>query len=355
MPLVRPRLKPGLRRIWRDSATLQLGWDPARAVVLTGLDPGRAQLVEALDGSADVAGLRRAATRLGLTQHAVDDLLGVLDGSGLLEDADTEERAARRIDRAERDRLAADAAAASLARPHAPSGLAVLDRRRRAAVTVVGAGRVGAPVSTLLAAAGIGTVAVEDAGTTRLADVAPGGLVPEHVGARRQDAVGRAMRRLSTSVRTSLPAGRQRPDLVVLARDSGLADPRHGERLVRAGVAHLYAGVRDVTGVVGPLVLPGRSSCQRCHDLHRTDRDPGWPAVAASMAGGGRAPVEPCDVALATAVAAHAVLQVLAWVDGAGPPSAVDGTVEIAQGDGRVRRRSWAVHPGCGCGWTGRL
>lgn len=349
-PPVRPRLKPGLRRLWRDGTTLQLGLDPAQAVVITGLGPDLARLVERLDGCQDLAGLRATGEALGLAANDVDDLLQVLGRSGVLEDAADGERWSARLDLHERDRLAPDLAAASLARAQ-DGGAAVLARRARAAVSVHGAGRVGAPLAALLAAAGVRCVVVEDAATVRPADLAPGGLQPEHVGGRRQDAAARVLRRAAGAVRTHLPAGRRSPDLTVLAVDAGLPDPRLGERLVRAGVPHLYAGVRDVTGVVGPLVLPGRSSCGRCHDLHRCDRDPAWPSIAAQLTGPRRAQVEPCDVVLAAAVAAHAALQVLAHLDGDPAPPAVDGTLEIRQTDGRVRRRSWTAHPACGCSW----
>jgi len=338
--------------VWRDGTTLQLGLDPARAVAITGLDQRRARLVEHLDGSADLPSLRSAAERLGLVGDAVDDLVAILGRSGVLEDAADHGPQPDSLDHDERDRLAPDAAAASIARPHAPSGAAVMARRRQAVVAVHGAGRVGASVATLLAAAGVGTVVVEDAGATRQFDLSPAGLAAEQVGARRQDAMARTLRRLSASVRTSLPSGRRAPDVTVLAGDCGWPEPRLGERLVRAGVPHLYAAVRDTTGVVGPLVLPGRSSCQRCHDLHRTDRDPAWPSIAAQLTGGGRRRVEACDAVLATAVAAHAGLQLLALLDGEGEPPAVDGTIEIAQADGRVRRRTWTVHPVCGCTWS---
>lgn len=346
-----PQVKPALRRIWRDGGTLQLGCDPARAVLISGLDPRQVELLDRLDGTADPAALRREATRLGLAPELVDDLLHLLAGSGVLEDAAELADASgwlARLEPAERDRLAPDAAAASLARTR--TAAAALAARRRTVVQVLGAGRVGASLAALLAAAGVGTVVVEDAAATRPADLAPGGLTPADVGARRQDAVARLLRRGSPSVRTS-PRART-PHLVVLARDSGLPDPRVGERLVRAGQPHLHAGVLDTTGVVGPLVLPGRSSCLRCHDLHRADRDPAWPEVAAQLADGrGRGPLA-CDVVLATAVAAHAGLQVLQLVDdGSATPLTVDGTLEIARQDGRVRRRSWSPHPSCGCTW----
>lgn len=348
---VRPRLKPALRRVWRGPRTLQLGVDPDAAVVIEGLDARRTRLVDLLDGTRDVNGLRAAGEKLGLTCDEVDDLLQVLLRSQVLEDAAAGAGWARRLDLTDRDRLAPDLAAASLAHP-LRGGPAVLGRRQQAVVTLHGAARVGAQLGALLAAAGVGTVAVEDAAAVRPADLSPGGLQDDHLGLRRQEAAARALRRAARGVRTSVSSRGPAPDLAVLVTDSGVPDPRLGERLVRAGVPHVYAGVREVTGVVGPLVLPGRSSCLRCHDLHRSDRDPAWPSIAAQLHGPRRGPVEPCDVVLAAAVAAHTALQVLTYLDGTSTPHTVDGTVEIRQPDGRARRRSWSAHPACGCSWT---
>jgi bacteriocin biosynthesis cyclodehydratase domain-containing protein len=144
---------------------------------------------------------------------------------------------------------------------------------------------------------------------------------------------------------TSDPAGPA--DLVVLTgeahRDLAAA------QLVREGVPHLYVEARETSGVVGPLVLPGRSACARCLALHRTDRDPAWAAVAAQLATPGAAD-SACEVVLATALAATAAAQVLCHLDGVEPPT-VDGTIEIRLPDLRSRRRSWHVHPLCGCCW----
>jgi hypothetical protein len=278
-------------------------------------------------------------------------LLGLLDRSGVLEDASADRRALAALSQHDRDRLAPDLAAASLARQTGDGGVAVLTKRRNAVVAVRGAGRVGASVTTLLAAAGVGTLVVDDPGIAAATDVTPAGPNTTDIGATRADAAIRAARRLAPGVRRALPRGRRQPDLVVLSPErDGLGDLP--DRLVRGGVVHLFAQVRDVTGVVGPLVLPGRSSCGRCHDLHRADRDPAWPSVAAQLSHQARPRTAACDVVLATAVAAQAAAQVLAFLDGDPNPPAVNGTLEIAQVDGRMRRRGWAVHPLCGCHWS---
>ncbi len=164
MPTQRPQLKPALRRVWRDGSTLQLGVDPARAVVIGGLDAGSARLLESLDGSRDLRGLTVGAARLGVDADRLQELLGLLSKAGVLEDAAADHRALAGLGRPERDRLEPDVAAASLLRDGAESGVDVLARRRHQVVHVLGAGRVGASVVSLLAAAGVGTLVAEDAG-----------------------------------------------------------------------------------------------------------------------------------------------------------------------------------------------
>src|SRR5271165_171955 len=54
-------------------------------------------------------------------------------------------------------------------------------------------------------------------------------------------------------------------DLVVLS-DNLVADPRMLRDLHSQGVAHLAVRVRDGTGLVGPLVIPGVTSCLGCYN-----------------------------------------------------------------------------------------
>jgi bacteriocin biosynthesis cyclodehydratase domain-containing protein len=147
----------------------------------------------------------------------------------------------------------------------------------------------------------------------------------------------------------------ERTDLVVLS-DSLVADPRLLRDLHASGTPHLPVRVRDGAGLVGPLVLPGVTSCLRCADLHRSDRDEGWPAVAAQL----RDAVGNADRATVLGTAAVALNQVdrviaavrggmdISAVDRAPhPPSTLDTTLEFDVATGSTTARRWTRHPRC--------
>lgn len=335
---MRPVLISPSRRLWRDPTSLQLG-RAENAVVLDGLDSGDRAVLAMLDGTRDVGEVLAAAVKAGSSRERTQDLLALLTGAGLVSDAT--ERWPERLSVVERDRLDGDVEALSLL--HGGHGLPALRRRDAARVLVVGAGRVGAAVAALLAGAGVGGVDVQDDGTVRPQDLAGGGLTIDDVGRNRGDAARELVQRVSPSNHTG-PS--PRPDLVLLT-PTYAPDDRLVAALRHVGVAHLLAEVRDTVGVVGPLVVPGRTACLRCQDLTRTDRDPGWPLVAVQLSGRVH-PGAGCDGVLAAAVAAQAALQALTLLDGQAPAT-VDGTVELALPDWRWRRRSWPAHPGCGC------
>jgi hypothetical protein len=139
-------------------------------------------------------------------------------------------------------------------------------------------------------------------------------------------------------------------DLVVLS-DNLVADPRMQRDLHRQGVAHLAVRVRDGTGLVGPLVIPGVTSCLGCADLHRRDRDAAWPAVAAQL----RDTVGVADRATLLATAALALSQVnrvIGAVRGSNSqpaPAALNATLEFDVHAGSIVARHWPKHPLCSC------
>jgi bacteriocin biosynthesis cyclodehydratase domain-containing protein len=138
-------------------------------------------------------------------------------------------------------------------------------------------------------------------------------------------------------------------DLVVLS-DNLVADPRMLRDLHSHGVAHLAVRVRDGTGLVGPLVIPGATSCLGCADLHRRDRDAAWPAVAAQL----RDTVGVADRATLLATAALALSQinrVIGAVRGteSEAPTALNATLEFDVHTGSIVARHWSKHPLCSC------
>jgi hypothetical protein len=353
--LARPALKRGLRLLHRDDSTVQLGVDPARAIVLADVARPMQNWLKGLDGVRERMLTLADAARFGGDPEVAAGLLDLLAAEGALDDvADAGRAGLARLPLDERARLEPDLASFALTSGRPDGGASVLAGRQAAVIEVRGAGRVGGSAATFLAASGVGHVMIRDASSVTAGDVCPAGAIASDVGSRRAEAAQAAARRVAPAVRCARPRDRRRPDLVLLAPTQPL-DPVERDDLVRSGVPHLLARVRETTGVVGPLVLPGRSSCLLCHDLVRADRDPAWPRIAAQLATElPDAPIAACDTLLAAAVAVHAALQVLAFVDrlDPGPPLTVDGTLEISLPDGRVRRRSWAPHPACGCGWA---
>ncbi|MFI7321100.1 TOMM precursor leader peptide-binding protein [Streptomyces venezuelae] len=353
-----PIVKPALRRGWRDLSTVQFGVAPAHALVLGPMDTATGSFLTLLDGTRGVPLLREEGRRMGLPDGHVDRLLGELSRAGLLDDSTGGGPAADALrERGETlDRLRGDVASLSLLSAGPGDAIAKMAARRTVRVRVQGAGRVGAVVASLLAGAGVGRVEVRDGGQVRPWDVAPGGLPAESIGERRDTAARRMVRQAAPGrpPRQS-PAEGDGADLslVIIAPRDGLdayaPSPTAAEELLASGTPHLYAGVIEGTGVVGPLVLPGTTACAECLFRQRADHDPTWPRMLAQWRSGQSRHVPACDLALSTSVAGLAAGHALAFLDGG--PSACSGVRHTASVPGFEWLSSpiWP-HPSCSCG-----
>lgn len=305
----RPQIKPGLRRLWRDRTTIQIGLTPDTGIVLAGLEPGESDLLALLDGTRAPAELAAWAGAHGLRAERVDALIGLLDEAGVLTGWPADRVHLQRLGRQERLRRWPDALAWSVVYPDAGDGYALLAERARHHVLVIGDSRLATAASGALVRAGL---------KVRRSDVLPpSGLEPE-------------------------PAG-----LVVLVGEDAVSAQTAAE-LLGAGVPHLAAVAGADRATVGPLVRPGRSACLRCLELHRTDRDPLWPTVAAQLS---LPTPSRGESSLLELTASLIALQVGCWVDQRRPPASVGATLTATLPDGLVTRRSWSRHPGCGCSW----
>jgi hypothetical protein len=401
VPSPRPTLLPGVRVLWRDAGTAQVGADPSTGMVVSGLPAGSADFLGVLDGRRTEAEALTAATELGLAAEDAADLLAALRACGAVADGDPAADLGTRLPGAVRQRLVPElggvgrrcrapstgvggvsagaapgtspdplthatsdpteggppwpaartpgagvrAGGAAPARAIDAAAGAVVAARSRARVVVRGGGRICVPLAALLAAAGVGHVHVDVDGTVEPAEVAVGGHRADDVRRPRATAAAEAVRAVAPEVDTRPPRGGVTPHFVVLARAESppvLAALTPETRRV----PHLALAVRGGLAVVGPLVVPGRTACLHCLYLHRCDRDPHWPVLAAQF---GTGPEEGhCSAAIAAVAAGVAALQVLGQLDG-GEPEALSATLELGSPGRLVRRRTWRPHPRCGC------
>ena len=326
------RLRPGVRVLWRGPTTVQLGTDERWAVALTDLEPAAVRALHALPPAAEVRVVADRLAREGVPEDDAAAVLRHLRAAGLL--VPTPPSPEPGPDATAWALLAADG-----------DGAAHATRRGAALVRVVGLGRVGAVVATTLAAAGVGALELEDDARVGRHDVGLGGLGAGDLGLLRTAAVERAVRDAAPGVR--LPRrGRRAPDLVVLV-ETDVADPLRYRPLLADDVPHLSVVVREASVLVGPLVVPGRTACLRCVDLHRADADPGWPALAAQLALP-RPDDRGVETLLAAAAGALAAAQAVAHLDGR-RAAAHDGALELRLPDVVPRSLTWPPHPRCGC------
>ncbi|GAA0657286.1 TOMM precursor leader peptide-binding protein [Streptomyces malaysiensis subsp. malaysiensis] len=358
-----PMLKPALRRGWRSRDTVQFGVARAHAVVMGPVDTATGSFLELLDGTRGLPLLRQEARAIGLPEGRADALVDRLAAAGLLDEPKDGGEPAAAL-----DRLRPDAGALSVLHPEPGAAARLLAARRAMRVQVRGAGRVGAAVAAALSGSGVGRVDVVDGGCVEPWDVAPGGLSAEQIGERRDLAARRVVRQAAPgplprrSARERTPAeertssGETGLALVVIAPRDGLAayapDPEPAQPLLASGTPHLYAGIIEATGVVGPLVVPGITPCAGCAAAGRAEREPAWPRMLAQWRSGRRRTAPACDTALAMVVAGLTAVQALAFLDGR-PSGGAGVRWELALPSLIWEARPVEAHPGCGCGAAG--
>ncbi len=288
-----------------------VGLDPAVAVAVAGLPPPLAEMLDELHVPSAGHLLVARAVERGADREDAENLLHELFAAGALMDAATGTRREQ--------------------------------RRAGSTAVVVGRGPLAVGIVAGLVLAGVGTVHTDTGGQVRTDDLGTGYLDADR-GADRLRATRTAVARLVPGAGTVPPPMRLVPDLVVLADE--IPQPVGLTALHADSVAHLQVRLRDGIGVVGPLVLPGRSTCLSCIDLQRTAQDREWPLAAAQLVGTcGRA-----DPSCVAATAGLATAQALAALDGVGPgPPALDATLELDVTAGTLRRREWSPDPACHC------
>lgn len=176
-----------------------------------------------------------------------------------------------------------------------------------------------------------------------LARPAPPARAPSTIAIEGSGPVADAIRRVLVADHRNLVGSHpdSGADQAVLVGSWALLPTAAGAWL-RRDIPHLPVVTGDHEVRVGPLVIPGASSCERCLALWRAEGDPAWPAMAAQLCGR-PAPSLSADVlALVAALAVRALLHLPA-------PGALGLAIVVDTGTGAISERPTRQHPECGC------
>ncbi len=300
---MRPLLRPGTHLLRRTDGSLQVGLDPAHAVVVR----DSPELRDSLIG--------------GLRPHTGDvvDVLDLLQAQELLVD----ERVLMPLIGRTAAHSLPRAAGAALAREAGPRAGDLVAGRERTLIRSVSFGHA--------------------------------------VGAELTEQLHQLLRRSGLRCETAPaghhePAGQEAGPLVGVLIGVGEPDRELLDPWMREHLPVLLVRLTEGRAVIGPFVVPGRTACVRCVDAHHTDADGDWPLLvrqyaAASANDRADGAPEPVDPALAALAIAWAARDVASYVDGTRPSTwsttlTFDGTL------GAVEARSWLRHPECGCSWA---
>lgn len=307
-----PVLAPHAAIIRRSAQEYQVGLVPHSAVILRG--PDLPAFLGSMNGSNSLEDVRAVALAAGMVRADSEAMLAALTAAGLLRDR-TDPGPSRQLS----------------------------DRH----VRLVGAGRLGAQVAVLLARSGLGTITVYD---EHPADIVLTADTP--AGATRAEALVRHLRAESRGVAVWSVDHWSKPetgwvDLTVVAADGPEIDRLVLDHLLRTDQPHLLLRSLGTLAAVGPLVLPGRTSCAGCADQRVRDTDPAWALVLPQLT---RLTLKLSPVLEAWATATCAA-QALGYLAGELPETA-GATLELGALDLATRLRVWPTHPECGCGWS---
>src|SRR5262249_3718956 len=142
-----------------------------------------------------------------------------------------------------------------------------------------------------------------------------------------------AVREVLPQTQVSLADQPRAADLVIVASD--LEHDRAGsDELMHRSVSQLWVCQRDLVGVLGPFVLPGRTACLRCVDLVRAPLDSAWPPLVEAVNAHPPQPV-PSDPVTTGLLASWAAQEVALWASEIEPATCTH-VIEIPCGTGTV-------------------
>lgn len=348
------RINPGLQVLSIVEGTIQIGTGQ-RARWITGLDPAEQQFVLSLSGREPACGPAGAPLLPPERQNAILSVLRPVliepaaDSSGpespvsVSSGPAASARAAAAPDGPGSSRLTPDILQWSAA--YELDAGPVLRKRADARVAIHHLGRTGQMLAGILAASGIGSLLLCDAGRMQPEDLGAATTGINSVGQLRTRAASRAL--AQTYPRLTLAETAQRGpeaapvDLAVVIAGGLLPDlgllPQD-DRLLP--ILFTDAGVR-----IGPMVIPGLTMCDACA---WEQCDPTLRIVPPGEHLGRGHPLLP-EASLAATAAGTAATQILMALDEVNVPAAAEAMILVDLATGATRQVPARQRPGCTC------
>ncbi|MEO7349041.1 MAG: hypothetical protein ABIW32_04175 [Terrimesophilobacter sp.] len=132
-------------------------------------------------------------------------------------------------------------------------------------------------------------------------------------------------------------------ELAVIVGDFVL-DPERRGRWLRRDIPHLPIVYGDTSITMGPFVEPGSGPCLYCLELHRTESDAAWPALASQLLSRTSTAQSPFFASEVASLAARWVLSRV--IAGAASPSTA---VTVSADTGQRSEKTLVAHPDCAC------
>lgn len=133
------------------------------------------------------------------------------------------------------------------------------------------------------------------------------------------------------------------PEIAVIVAHFAIEPEVHGHWL-RRDIPHIGVVFSDEVVRIGPIIRPGTGPCLYCLELHHTDSDPSWPAMASQLWQRRSAAESPLVAGEVATIVARMVLSRQA-VHRIVPTATIE--IDVATGDRSLN--AWGFHPDCGC------
>ena len=327
------RINPALRKLWRSSDELQLGY-PARTAIPE-VNETTLQILSALEVGLPEQALEGYFAATGADAGAVASLLQRLQPalikSAGIPDCEVEAKFAELM---RMSLLAVDDPAALVA------------SRRERTVFIGELNRVGITLARGLQASGVGRIISSDNRRITAADRIPLGY---------SGGESRGMQLSNELAQTFQLHSYLRPTTIrgidfALVLEQEVANPESYQRWLANDVAHLSISFDEAGVAVSPLVIPGLTSCLACQTIADSELDDAYTALAAQISLRPRDLADSASLLFAAGIAIHRTLGYLDATSGLRAPSETTGL--RLNNDGSVSRVHYA-NRNCGCALSG--